>query len=205
MNPLDPSAEVVRRRMLSHSKPCESCKRIPQLARELSWENEECESIHHATAASLESAADKGCKLCRSLWRACSQRLMAAQHTVLNLWEDQAFCSISIFQLSPEEYDLIYEFKPSNCVSFTDRYIMRQIAGKLYSIPHFWTTTISTVRSTITSTGRQLRRQHIICCVLGFGETLASELRSQTRTILLTRQRTSLRTDEAYQDLPKRG
>ena len=75
MGPSNVSAMEVQRRLLRHSKLCESCKRIPQLLDGLLFNNQVSLVVHHATPSDLKSAANKGCKICKFLWDACSQRL----------------------------------------------------------------------------------------------------------------------------------
>lgn len=134
------STGVIQHRLLSHSKLCESCKRIPQLLAKLSPQKKDPVSIHHATPFDLESAANKGCRLCDHLWKMYLQRLTAAQHPGLNTYEHQEFCQMRLNKLAGNKrYMLVFLIVvPENDYLendyFSHSYIVRQIAGKLYFI-----------------------------------------------------------------------
>ena len=78
---MDQSEQAISSWLLSHSKLCTSCKRIPVDANEESrlkpWESRD---VHHATMSELESAANEGCRICKPLWERFLERLVASEH-----------------------------------------------------------------------------------------------------------------------------
>ena len=132
MIPFDRSAKVVQRRLLSHSELCESCKKIPKLVAKVSSRNKEIKDNHHATLSALESAANKGCRLCDPLWKWYLQDLAATQPPGLNTRDHRGVgCRRSVFQLVASNVYLMQLVISTANGYVIHAYTVQLVAGKV--------------------------------------------------------------------------